>query len=145
MEKPASPACCWPPTPWETLSWESGHFYNPSEDLLARFPLSGRIKLKQQHKKTQMPIQINEDWHKLQGLADVSWFNVRRGLVTRLLPDLLESLQALLFQQTISFCSNSGLALWERKQRISAASRSDASVYFYMGTCSSLEKREGCS
>lgn len=50
-----------------------------------------------------MPIQINEDWHKLQGLADVSWFNVRRGLVTRLLPDLLESLQALLFQQTFPY------------------------------------------
>lgn len=58
-----------------------------------------------------MPIQINEDWHKLQGLADVSWFNVRRGLVTRLLPDLLESLQALLFQQTFPLQFHSAATL----------------------------------
>lgn len=46
-----------------------------------------------------MPIQINEGWHKLQGLTDISWFSVSLALVTRLLLDLLESLQTLLFQQ----------------------------------------------
>ena len=58
-----------------------------------------------------MPIQINKDWHKLQGLADVSWFNVRAALVTRVLPDLLESLQALLFQQVFPLQFNSAATL----------------------------------
>lgn len=58
-----------------------------------------------------MPIQINKDWHKLQRLADVSWFNVRTGSVTRLLPDLLESLQALLFHQVFPLQFNSAATL----------------------------------
>lgn len=98
------------------------------------------INLKQQYRETRMPIQINEDWHKLQGLTDVSWFSVSLGLVTRLLLDLLESLQALLFQQQYN-----SAALWDRKQ--SGSSSSHLSVHFYVETCSSLEKIDemGCS
>lgn len=53
MEEPARPAA-----PWGTLSRESRHFCNPSQDLLDRFPLSSRINSKQQHGKTQMPIPV---------------------------------------------------------------------------------------
>lgn len=58
MEEPASPARGRPAAPWGTLSRESRHFCNPSQDLLDRFPLSSRINSKQQHEKTQMPIPV---------------------------------------------------------------------------------------
>lgn len=135
MEEPASTAHC--------LDHLGPILSQLKWDLLATLPLSGRVGLKKQHKKILMPVQINEDWHKRKGLADVWCFNGRTDLVTGLLLDLFKNLYFYsffkFFRQVFPLQLKSAVSLawiygWKPK-KVRTYFSSDPWLHFYIPCC----------